>query len=236
MAIQAPLNTGPLWLGEAVMVAVAMETNAGVELTGLASGDIVVKYADANDVALATLNMNISEWHDLGRGLYHMLLPASILSLEGCFVYLVETSASGNKVFRGLGYVDQRPEDRVLNDLVTDHVVSGSIGEALKISRDHYEVYCGASYDSASQTMNIQCFLHKQGQLVTAPTNCEVKIKESGLTTVVDALSSSPNVDGIFSLSVTTLVLNTKKNFAVTAFVTYGGVTYESGEVFQTFN
>lgn len=236
MSNLAKYHIGTLWIDEDNYIPVNLETDAGADLTGVASGAIVVKIAEHDDTSLQTFVPSAAQWTELGRGEYRLTLPASIVTIEGDYICLVDTVASGNKTFRGAGQVEQRPEDRLLEEVASGHNVAGSVGEAIIDAAEQYEVFAVPAYDQTTQTLTVLCWLQKNGQRITTPTDCRVILKESGVTTIFDELDATPTADGVFSMTSTPLAINANKTFECLARITYGGVQYTSIDGFTTFN
>ena len=205
---QPCINLGPILQNEDTVVHVAMETDGGVEATGMAASAVIVSYANEGDAALSTYTPSVAQWQESAKGQYQLTVPIAVTAFAGLVQVLVDAVAAGYKTFRGFGRVEPRP----------------------------VQVFCAPSYDSGAQRLTFVVWAHCNGQLITAPSSCRVTVTEEGAGVVVDALSSSPDANGLFIVEATTLTLTVKKNFKIRAYLTWNGVQYSSGDAMQTFN
>lgn len=226
----APVGVPAVWKGEDAVLPIAIESEAGADVTGLAHGDVIVKYARQSDATLQTFAPTSGQWTEKGLGLYSVRFPDSIINAEGSFMYVAQTTATGNKTYRGFTAIERRVEDRVWNTEATGYGVETMGG------RGKFEVFAVPCYSEVDQKLTILIWLHKDGELVKTPTSCHVTIKEDGSTQVVDASSVLPTADGYFLITQDPYTLAADKNHAVIARVTYQGVEYTSGECGVSFN
>jgi hypothetical protein len=75
---------------------VLMQDSAGAPVTGLAFGDVSVKYAKEGDTSLTTkvLAADPVEWFEIGQGLYDILFTIAELNTIGFFKYVVTGGAA----------------------------------------------------------------------------------------------------------------------------------------------
>ena len=95
-----------------------MQDSAGAPVTGLAFGDVVVKYSKEGDNSLTTKTIIASpvEWFEIGQGLYEILFRTGELNTIGFFKYFV-TSGSALQ-YPGLAEISADLIDDVKADTV----------------------------------------------------------------------------------------------------------------------
>jgi len=124
-----PIGIPNLWKDEEAKVPVLLRSTAGVAQTGIANGDVTVKYARNSDTSLQTQAMAADKWTELGEGNYWLILPSTVPNVAGPFLYQVATTATGNDTFIGYSRVELRVEDRVWDEAATGHAADGSMAD-----------------------------------------------------------------------------------------------------------
>lgn len=106
--------------------------------------------------------------------------------------------------FTDAGHTTPAANDRLQKDLRVSAV--GGVGQL------------NVSYDESTQTLFMETWLERHGQVVTTPTSVTVVLRDKDGTIVATQSSSSPQASGVFSLSQTALVLmdNRPYNASVT--------------------
>lgn len=174
-----------LFLNENAILPVALQDASGGELTGYLASTVIVA-TSINGGAMTTITP--ASWVELGNGLYEFTMLASSLSVEGSMMYRAQTSPAGtNLAFNGFAKVEHR--------------------------LDKYECRVAPYYDAIAQTFKAYVWLDKNGQTITNPASCQLWVKDSAGTVVVNETSASANADGAFAISVSSLALVRNTNY-----------------------
>lgn len=88
----------------------------------------------------------------------------------------------------------------------------------MRVSVVEGEAHLNVAYDESSKTLFMEAWIERRGQVVTAPTSTTVVVRDKDGTIVATQSSSSPQVNGVFSLSQSPLILfdNRPYNASVT--------------------
>ena len=231
-----PVGIPNLWKDEEAKVPVLLRSTAGVAQTSVTRTDITAKYACGNDTALQSFAPAADQWTELGEGHYLMTLPSTVPDAEGPFVYQVATTATGNETFIANSRVELRPEDRVWDEATSGHTTAGTAGKALTDSGTKYAAFASIRYSQSDADAAIIAWLTANGVMVTAPTSARIIAYDEDDNVVIDSTSVTPDSYGFFLITVDPLTLTALKAYRVRVIIVSGGVTYESGEAFITFN
>ncbi len=235
--VNMPLfSLGTLWLNENAVIPVCLSDSADGDVAGVPASGIAVLYNREGDSTNQVYTPSGGQFVSKGRGVYALTITSGILNQEGCFCVLVDTVATGNKTFRASGRIERRPDDRILNAPASGFNTTGTIGSKVNAAGNFVEVFCGASYDLAAQTLTFMVFAQINGALALTPTGCRVTVKDDTDTIICDQTSALPNSDGVFKIVATSIVLTAKKAYKIRARATIGGQEYSSGEALQSFN
>jgi len=231
-----PVTIPTLWKDEAAKLPVWLLTNSGSPATGIAYGQITVKYTRHGDSALQAHSPGAEDWSERGEGLYALALPGTIINQEGLFGLLV-IPPDGNQVYRAVSSIDKRVEARLLNAAATGFSTD-TVGKALEDAAEPvFQVFANPQYDYSGQIVDFTVWAHRNGQLYTTPTSCQVILRETATGTVIANLTSaSPDGNGRFYLQKPSVSLSPNKNYSVHVRVTIDGVDYTSGDAAQSLN
>lgn len=224
-----PMTLPTLWFQEESIIPLFIADANGDPVTGLAFGNVAVKYARKSDLSLQTLAVSLTKWAEKGEGFYTVTFDGVHVNEVGPFMMNVTPNTVTGATFRGISTIEKREEDRLLEHPASGYSV-GTVGNAINGSLTQ-EVFVNPQYDYENSKLIVTCWLHIGGQRIATPTNCEVIItqKEStGDTLIADITSIVPDADGVFVIEKTGVVLEQSKNYSIVGTITYNGVTYTS--------
>lgn len=100
----------------------------------------------------------------------------------------------------------------------------------------HGQVLVSAAYNAALTELVIRAWLEIDGQVIVAPVSLALSIRDDTNVEKFTYASSSPSVDGFFTITDTGPTLEDDHNYSVEASVVYGGNTYTSGACLLTIS
>lgn len=117
------LAWGPVYLVD--------DTDGKTPETGIAYGDLTVKYAKEGDTSLSTKTMASADWEELGDGWYRIRFSTTELNTAGNFEY--DVVASGTRHYPGHLEIVEKTKD----DLATDLATIDTVVDAIKAKTDN---------------------------------------------------------------------------------------------------
>ena len=200
-----------IYLSEENVLPVMLQNATGGELTGHTVSTIVASKS-VNGAALSAFTPLL--WSELGNGLYEFTMPASSL-VAGTLAYRVNTSPEdGNPAFNGFAKVDSR-----------------------QATYNLYQCHISPQYDEVTQEFSAFVWLSKDGQTVTNPLTCQIWLKDTGGNVPVNITGITPNADGVFVLTQSSIVLSLNMNYECLINVTDNdAVVHSSVDGALTFN
>ena len=224
-----PITLPTVWFEEENVIPLSIVDANDEAVEGLAFGDVAVKYARKSDASMQTLALSLTKWAEKGDGFYSVTFDGNLIDEEGPFVLKVEPSTVTGSIFRGIGVIEKRYEDRFLEHAASGYN-AGSVGYAINASQQQ-EVFVNPQYDYENSKLIVTCWMHVGGRRITTPTSCEViitKKETTGDTVIADITSIIPDADGVFVIEKTSVVLEQSKNYSIVGTIVYDGISYTS--------
>lgn len=253
-----------LWRDEENKLPIFIEDGSGDPATGLAFGDVSLRYTRPGDSSMETFAPDVDQWSERGLGFYALTLPAALIDEEGLFAWALELAMTGMPTPRGIAQTMRRFEERFLEAEFSGYS-EGMVGRAIEDAADpehfleapgtgyaegtvgalleaagtpRYEVFASPSYNHEAGVLRVRVWIHRDGLMIANPEACEAVIKNEAGVTIFDLTSSSPDADGFFLLEANPQdpLLTSNHNYSVVAKATVGGTEYSSGEGYFTLN
>lgn len=211
MTNQPLLHCGDFALNQVAHVPVYVETTGGVPASGMVFTDFMFEVAKESESSTTCVTGTVT-MREKGTGLYEFEIPAALMDEEGLFIYCASPAVpSALTTFRGCGRV---------------------------IDPDEYRVCAVPGYLGSTGRLVYLVWLEKNGQRIATPTSAHLLLrKEAGSgAALVDADCGTPNADGVFTVVLTPLTVDSNTVYEVVATVVSGGETYVSCRGHSTYS